>query len=332
MMLHDARGGCVRGDARTTHVADARRLAPRRSTVCCGARRARGGARRSAVRGSRTRRGAGRSPVRRLIWCARGAGARGGGADVVDDAFARGNQAAAAGDLQAAVRHYEEAERLLPGRSAVLSFNLGTAYAQLGELGLATHHLRTGVAGPGAGERGRVRGGAAQPGDRSGAGGSGGGGQRGADRPAGDVARRPVRGRRRAGVRLAGSWVRLAGARAVAAARAPGPARPGRGDHQRGRRAGGDLPGGRRAARVRGPLGGRGPAGDRGRRPSSRCARAPGSHRKVMFVVQGGSRVRVVDRGAGWLRIRLPDGLEGWAPQADLRTSTEVPRRPQGSG
>jgi hypothetical protein len=58
----------------------------------------------------------------------------------------------------------------------------------------------------------------------------------------------------------------------------------------------------------------------------------PGSHRKVMFVVQGGSRVRVVDRGAGWLRIRLPDGLEGWAPQADLRTSTEVPRRPQGSG
>ena len=44
----------------------------------------------------------------------------------------------------------------------------------------------------------------------------------------------------------------------------------------------------------------------------------PGSHRKALFVVQGGSRVRIVDRGSGWLRIRLPDGLEGWAPQAEL--------------
>jgi uncharacterized protein YgiM (DUF1202 family) len=44
----------------------------------------------------------------------------------------------------------------------------------------------------------------------------------------------------------------------------------------------------------------------------------PGSHRKALFTVQGGSRVRIVDRGAGWLRIRLPDGLEGWAPQGSL--------------
>ena len=40
--------------------------------------------------------------------------------------------------------------------------------------------------------------------------------------------------------------------------------------------------------------------------------------RKTLFVVQGGSRLRIVDRGSGWLRIRLPDGLEGWAPQAEL--------------
>ncbi|HEY0136495.1 MAG TPA: SH3 domain-containing protein, partial [Nannocystis sp.] len=53
----------------------------------------------------------------------------------------------------------------------------------------------------------------------------------------------------------------------------------------------------------------------------------PGNHRKALFVVQGGSRVRIVDRGSGWLRIRLPDGLEGWAPQASLgELGGEVPR------
>jgi hypothetical protein len=37
--------------------------------------------------------------------------------------------------------------------------------------------------------------------------------------------------------------------------------------------------------------------------------------------------VRIVDRGSGWLRIRLPDGLEGWAPQASLgELGGEVPR------
>ena len=63
-------------------------------------------------------------------------------ADVVDEAFVRGNRAAEVGDLKAAVQAYEEAERLSPGTSALLSFNLGTAYAQLGEVGMATYHLR----------------------------------------------------------------------------------------------------------------------------------------------------------------------------------------------
>ena len=53
----------------------------------------------------------------------------------------------------------------------------------------------------------------------------------------------------------------------------------------------------------------------------------PGNHRKTLFVVQGGSRVRIVDRGTGWLRIRLPDGLEGWAPQADLGELAGAARR-----
>ena len=42
-------------------------------------------------------------------------------ADAVDDAFARGNEHARAGDWAAAVEEYEQARRLLPGRSALLS-------------------------------------------------------------------------------------------------------------------------------------------------------------------------------------------------------------------
>ena len=53
----------------------------------------------------------------------------------------------------------------------------------------------------------------------------------------------------------------------------------------------------------------------------------PGNHRKTLFIVQGGSRVRIVDRGSGWLRIRLPDGLEGWAPQAGLGELAGAARR-----
>jgi hypothetical protein len=251
-------------------------------------------------------------------------------ADVVDDAFARGNEAAAAGDLQAAVRHYEEAERLLPGRSAVLSFNLGTAYAQLGELGLATHHLRRALQAQArasadvseAAQRnlGIVRRGRKWRRRPT--------GRRSIGRRRGETPCSRPSARRSSGGWLLGQvgWRSRCGCCAGAWADAPG-----RGDHQRHRRAGGDLPGGRalHGYAVR----------SEAEAPQATVVAAklevregPGSHRKVMFVVQGGSRVRVVDRGAGWLRIRLPDGLEGWAPQADLRTSTEVPRRPQGSG
>jgi len=41
----------------------------------------------------------------------------------------------------------------------------------------------------------------------------------------------------------------------------------------------------------------------------------PGTHRKIAFVLQGGSRVRIVDRSPGWCRIRLEGGLEGWVPE-----------------
>lgn len=261
-------------------------------------------------------------------------------ADVVDDAFARGNQAAASGDLQAAVRHYEEAERLLPGRSAVLSFNLGTAYAQLGELGLATHHLRRALQAQArasadvseAAQRnlGIVRSRAEVAAAANGA---------QIDRPETwrDALFAAVGAPEFGWLALGSGWLALA------------------------------------LWLLRGRLGRRAPVGvsslhgpsglissvigvlvavylvvgalhgvavrSEAEAPQATVVAAklevregPGSHRKVLFVVQGGSRVRVVDRGAGWLRIRLQGGLEGWAPQADLRTSTEVPRRPQGSG
>lgn len=63
-------------------------------------------------------------------------------ADEVDRAVNEGHRAAKAGDYQSAARHYERARSLLPGRSAVLSYDLGTAYARAGRLGYAELHLR----------------------------------------------------------------------------------------------------------------------------------------------------------------------------------------------
>ena len=62
-------------------------------------------------------------------------------ADAVDDAFVQGNAAAERNDWRAAVAAYEEAAAALPKRNAVVSYNLGTAYANLGDLGRATYHL-----------------------------------------------------------------------------------------------------------------------------------------------------------------------------------------------
>lgn len=63
-------------------------------------------------------------------------------ADAVDDAFVRGNEAAGSADWDAAIEAYEEAATLLPERSAVLDYDLGTAYLHRGNLGRATFHLR----------------------------------------------------------------------------------------------------------------------------------------------------------------------------------------------
>jgi uncharacterized protein YgiM (DUF1202 family) len=44
----------------------------------------------------------------------------------------------------------------------------------------------------------------------------------------------------------------------------------------------------------------------------------PAAHLPVAFKLQGGSRVRVLDQRSGWIRVRLPGGLEGWAPAESL--------------
>jgi tetratricopeptide (TPR) repeat protein len=62
-------------------------------------------------------------------------------ADVVDDAYAAGSEAALTGNWDAAIEHWQHALELLPGRSAQLDYDLGSAYASVGELGRATYHL-----------------------------------------------------------------------------------------------------------------------------------------------------------------------------------------------
>ncbi len=238
-------------------------------------------------------------------------------ADVVDEAFVRGNRAAEVGDLKAAVQAYEEAERLSPGTSALLSFNLGTAYAQLGEVGMATYHLRRALRAQAQASaevaaaaqrnlgvvRQRIEVAALANGAQT-------------DRPETwrDALLAAVGAPGFGWLALVAGWLALV------------------------------------VVLLRGRLGGRAPGGVVGSvigvlvaaylvlgglhgyavRAESEAPQAialptklevregPGNHRKVLFVVQGGSRVRIVDRGSGWLRIRLPDGLEGWAPQADL--------------
>jgi hypothetical protein len=63
-------------------------------------------------------------------------------ADELDEAFARGNAAAAEARWGDAIVAYEQARAIVPGRAPLLSYNLGTAYAHAGELGHATYYLQ----------------------------------------------------------------------------------------------------------------------------------------------------------------------------------------------
>jgi hypothetical protein len=264
-------------------------------------------------------------------------------ADAVDDAFARGNAAAQAGDWDAAIEAYEQAASLLPERSAVLSYDLGTAYLHRGDLGRATYHLRRALdwrGGPTAElvESARynlaiARRRADLQATKSGA---------KIDRPETwwDLVVEALRAPGVGWSALVAGWLSLALVLA----------RPWL---QRGRRR------------------------DRGRAPSTvlgavlivlasiyvglgvlhglalRADRtAPeaivledlvdardgeGHHRPVAFRLQGGARVRVVGRSPGWARVRLPGGLEGWVGEETIgelgdRGATRAgPPRPAGA-
>jgi hypothetical protein len=252
-------------------------------------------------------------------------------ADVVDDAYAAGNEAALAGDWAGAIEHWQHALELLPGRSAQLDFDLGTAHAQLGELGRATYHL----------ER------ALQP----------------EARPSVEVAEAARRNlgivRRRAEVQaeitdarisreeswwdlvvgvLAGQalgWISMICGWALVAALL---VRRWQGRH--GERND-------RSSRISGALvlvfasvlviggGLHGLAMEAADDHPDAIAldsvvelrEGPGAHLPVAFRLQGGSRVRVLDERSGWVRVRLPAGLEGWAPRESVARLDKPPMR-----
>lgn len=246
-------------------------------------------------------------------------------ADVVDDAFARGNALATAGDFEGAVRAYEDAEALLPGRSAALSFNLGTAYAQLGELGAATYHLRRALqpqaeASVDIAEAARRNLGVVR--QRAEVAAAAGGLQ--IDRPETwrDAALSALRAPAFGWLSLGAGWLALllwitrarfreasrsalAGLAAVLGALYL-------------------IVGGLHGYALRAELGGSQAIA----LPAKLELRdGPGAHRKVVFTVQGGSRLSLVERGSGWGRVRLPGGLEGWAPLSGLGEPAAPPRR-----
>jgi hypothetical protein len=259
-------------------------------------------------------------------------------ADVVDDAYAAGSEAALTGNWDEAIEHWQRALELLPGRSAQLDYDLGTAHAQLGELGRATYHLeralqpeaRPSVEVAEAARRnlGIVRRQAETQAEIREA--------RISRQPTWwDLAIEVLAGRALAWISLISGWLMVG----VVA-------------HRQWRR---------RAGRAE-PLGGVSGAlvlvfalvfaiggglhalaiGARDEHPDAIALDAivevregPGTHLPVAFELQGGSHVRVLDERSGWARVRLPGGLEGWAKAgtvARLDQSKAVGReREQGS-
>jgi hypothetical protein len=236
-------------------------------------------------------------------------------ADEVDAHFAAGNAAAQVGDWNQAVAEYERAVTLLPQRSALVSYDLGTAYAHVGELGRATYYLRRATdfrAGPttevleaARHNLGVVRRRVELEATASGA---------LVDRPETwwDLVVEALRAPGLGWFSLVSGWGFL-GALFV---------------HRRRRFAG-------RSTAVAGALSivfavcfvlpgilhGMAIRADRtapaaivlDQRADAR--EGPGSHRKVEFTLQGGAQVRVVDRAPGWTNVRLPGGIEGWVPE-----------------
>jgi hypothetical protein len=251
-------------------------------------------------------------------------------ADVIDDAYAAGNEAALAGDWPLAIEHWQRALELMPGRSAQLDYDLGTAYAQLGELGRATYHLeralqpeaRPSVEVAEAARRnlGIVRRRAEVQAEVNDA-------RISREESWWDLVVSVLAGQGLAWISLISGWLLMAvllGRRLVAS-------RSGAGS---GGRVGGALAlvlviafvlaGGFHGLAIEA-------ADDH---PDAVALDAvvelregPGTHLPVAVRVQGGSRVRVLDERSGWVRVRLPAGLEGWAPREAIARLDQPPMR-----
>lgn len=253
-------------------------------------------------------------------------------ADVVDDAYAAGNEAALAGDWAAAVEHWQRALELLPGRSSQLDYDLGTAYAQLGELGRATYHLerslqpdaRPSVEVAEAARRnlGIVRRRAEVQAEVNDA-------RISREETWWDLVLGVLAGQGFAWISLISGWLLvlvLIGRRLVAERRGSTSAESGRiggalalvfasvfvlagGLHGLAIEAADDHPDAIALDAV------------------VELREGPGTHLPVTVRVQGGSHVRVLDERSGWVRVRLPAGLEGWAPRESIARLDKPPVR-----
>jgi hypothetical protein len=247
-------------------------------------------------------------------------------ADAVDEAFARGSAAAQAADWSAAIDAYEQAASLLPERSAVLSYDLGTAYLHRGDLGRATYHLRRALdwrGGPTAELVESARYNLAIARRRADLQATSSGAQ--IDRPETwwdlvvEALRAPgvgwsalVAGWLALGLVLARPWLQWLRGR-----------RPDR------RRPPSTVLGAVLIVLASiyvglGVLHGLALRADR-TAPEAIVLEdlvdardGAGHHRPVTFRLQGGARVRVVGRSPGWARVRLPGGLEGWVDEAAI--------------
>lgn len=252
-------------------------------------------------------------------------------ADDVDDAFARGNAAAAREDWEAAIAAYKQADALLPERSSVLSYDLGTAYLRAGQLGPATLHLRRALdfrGGPTTEvvEAARYNLGVARR--RAELQATAGGAK--IDRPEGwwDLVLEALRAPGVGWLSLVCGWVAL-GVLVL---------------HRRRGRAGRSTAFTSVAAIVLGVCWlGPGVLHGLALREDRTSPAAivlpdrvdvrdgPGNHRHTEFSAQGGSRVRLVDRAPGWRLVRMPGGLVGWVPE-DAVAEVDPPLAPSGHG
>ena len=249
-------------------------------------------------------------------------------ADVVDEAYAAGSEAVRAGQLDAATTHWRRALELLPGRSAQLEYDLGTLYAQRGELGWATYHLERALvpeARPTAELAELARRNLAVVRSQA---------ELAAEVADAHISREEswwdllvavLAGRTLAWISTVAAWLLVLALALRSWQRRRDPSASGSG--VTGAAAlvlalvfviGGGLHGlaiyaaaGHPDAIALDEL--------------TDVHEAPGVHAPVAFRLQGGSRVRVLETRSDWVHLRLPGGLEGWANAGSVARLDQAP-------